>query len=161
MTEDKSDLPGTAFWRSALALYQRPGVAADLLTLQYRHGGDVMATLWAITAIQAGRSPGTAEIRRFFDATAAARLAATAMRAERRRLKQGDPDDYAMAKRRELVAERAIASAAPDPATTGALEPDLARRQAAVTAAFLAALPDTPDAATIDAYAKAFQIAGN
>lgn len=159
MTEDKSDQPGAAFWRSALALYERPGLAADLLALQDGHGGDVMAVLWAITAIEAGRSPSVADIRRFFDATAVARLAAAAARAERRRLKQGDPDDYAAAKRRELAAERAIAAAAPDPTTTGAFEPDLARRRGAVSAAFLAALPDTPDAAATDAYTNAFQTA--
>ena len=118
-----------------------------------------MAALWAIVAIEAGRSPSASDIQGFFEATADARLEAAAMRAERRRLKHGDPDDYDAAKRRELAAERAVAAAAPAPATTGVAEPNPLRRRAAVTAAFLAALPDPPDAAAAAAYGKSFQIA--
>jgi uncharacterized protein (TIGR02444 family) len=39
---------GEAFWRFSLALYARPGVAAALLALQDRGGGDVNLMLFAL-----------------------------------------------------------------------------------------------------------------
>ena len=111
--------PNAAFWRAALALYARPGAQAALLDLQDRHGGDVMAALWALAAARAGRRLDAASMAGFMRATAAARTEAARLRAVRRAAKAGDPAAYEAAKRAELAAERAVAAAAPDPGTAG------------------------------------------
>jgi len=108
-----------AFWRAALALYARPGAQAALLDLQDRHGGDVMAALWALAAAGAGRRIDAAAMTGFIRATASARAEAARLRAARRAAKAGDAAAYGAAKTAELAAERAVAAAAPDPATAG------------------------------------------
>jgi len=113
------DGPNAAFWRAALALYARPGAQTALLDLQDRHGGDVMAALWALAAASAGRRIDAAAMAGFARATAAARAEAARLRAARRAAKAGAPEAYEAAKTLELAAERAVAAAAPAPATAG------------------------------------------
>lgn len=110
---------GEAFWQAALAIYARAGAQAVLLDLQDLHGADVMATLWALAAAEAGRRIGPADMAAFDAKTADARGHAATLRAWRRALKGADPAAYEAAKAAELAAERAVASAAPDPAKAG------------------------------------------
>ena len=159
MIEDNSQASGEAFWQAALEFYEWPGVAAALLALQDDHAGDVMATLWAMTALAGGRALGPGDIRAFYDQTAGARADASRRRAERRALKGGEKLAYAAAKARELEAERAVATSAPDPLLAGDAMAEPAARRAATLRAFVRAQRPTPSAAAIVEYDKLFEIA--
>lgn len=147
MSEDSSTGSGAAFWRAALDFYARPGVADMLLDAQDNHGGDVMATLWAMTALSAGRTLNVDDVSMFYNQTASARDIASRLRAERRSLKSTGGEAYQAAKTRELSAERDIAAAAPDPTQAGVASPCPSARRRAVLDAFVAAQdgPLNPD----------------
>jgi uncharacterized protein (TIGR02444 family) len=115
--------PGEAFWRAALKLYDKPGAQEALLRIQDESGGDVMALLWATVAGSYNQQIDTADCHLFDAATRTARQKAVACRANRRQIKNnGDVAAYAAAKLQELAAERAVATAAPDPTTVGQLQ---------------------------------------
>lgn len=107
------------FWRAALCFYGKPGAVDALLTLQDQHQGDVMATLWVLTACSHGRLLNALDIAAYKNQTQSAAQQARVLRRTRRRLKTGPPAPYSAAKQAELAAERAIAAAAPDPALAG------------------------------------------
>jgi uncharacterized protein (TIGR02444 family) len=105
---------GEAFWRFALVLYSRPGVAEALLRLQDRDRCDInliLFALWAGAVLRRRLDPDAlavaeAAIEPIRDAVAAP------ARALRRRLKSAaDPDTPALRRRvaaLELAAERKI-----------------------------------------------------
>jgi uncharacterized protein (TIGR02444 family) len=116
--------PGEAFWQAALKLYELPGAQEALLQIQDEAGGDVMALLWATVAGAHHQKIVAADCYGFDTATRTARQEAAARRAKRREIKNnGNVAAYAAAKTEELAAERAVASAAPDPTAVGQRQP--------------------------------------
>jgi uncharacterized protein (TIGR02444 family) len=104
---------GEAFWRFALALYARPGVAEALIALQDRAGRDVALILYGLwLGATRGEHFDTAALRQAAASVAPLNAVVAPLRGLRRRLKgAADPDVAALRQRiasLEIAAERQV-----------------------------------------------------
>lgn len=113
MKEPFIDTSGSAFWEDAVSFYNRPGAKEALLDLQDRLGGDVMASLWALSAAKGGRALSSEDVTEFFELTKKARMEASRLRRLRQEVKSSSNESYERLKKEELAAEQAVASLAP------------------------------------------------
>jgi uncharacterized protein (TIGR02444 family) len=152
--------PFDEFWRFALALYARPGVAPACLELQDRHGKDVLIALYGSWLGASGRGR--------LDAAALARAEEVArpwrqsvvepLRRTRHALKgiEGADELYSRMKKIELDAERlamerlAPLAPAPDPGASAADRVTAARFNLALYAGEAAEAAAAPIAAALD-----------
>jgi len=110
----ETEAAGEALWRFSLALYARPGVAAALIAIQDRAGGDVNLILFGLwLGATRGRLLGAAELAAAEAAIAPINESGVApLRRLRRQLKPaGDPALQALRRRiagLEIAAERRV-----------------------------------------------------